>query len=1107
MAACESCGLENRDGARFCDSCGTRLISPVDAPAEERKVVSVLFCDLVGFTASSHAMDPEDVSRDLAVYHGVARREIERFGGVVEKFIGDAVVGVWGSPVVHEDDAERAVRAALGIIDAVELDVRVAVNTGEAMVRMDPGADPGFGVVGDVVNTASRLQGIAPVGGVIVGEGTVRAVRGAISFDRLAPAHVKGKPEPVPVWRAVHLNRAPTDTHQTTTPLIGRAGELKLLVGLYERAAEEPGLQLVSLVGEPGIGKSRLVIEFERWLTEEAPEAVVRRGRCLAYGDGVGYWPLAEIIKTHAGISEHDSEEEATRKLAGLVDGMTDAAWLRARLSPLVGLSGEAADREQVFAAWRRVFDELATHRPLVLIVEDIHWAHPALLAFLRQFAERSADVPILVLCTARPELFEAHAAWGGDLINVSTLALRPLKAAETLELAHTLLPASTTSSAADLLAERCGGNPLYAEEYARLFLERTISVEMEMPDTLQALIAARIDTLPGDRKALLQDAAVIGKTFWVGAVTAIGKREKVEVEHAVHELARKELIRPVRSSGIPGDEEYSFWHDIVHEVVYRGIPRARRGHLHGEAARWIQQAAGERIGDRAELIAYHYRTALDLGPSTEGQETDEVRRGAVRHLAIAATRAMQMDAGHAERLARQGLDLAAAGDPEQARLLCVLGTATLRTGDLASARTSLAKARNLALSAGDWASLGESYFQEIEAAYFAGEGDTFVTLFDEAVRTLSDGPDTGEFAMVLTNGAFLAVFRGELERARELTERALTMGRRVQYPPAVATALNVRGLLRTELADRDGIDDLEESVAIYEQHGSVWTTMALIHLGGARLRWEGITRFPDLLQQAIDNGVRTHDATYEMLARLESILPLEMLGDWGRAISTADEVIAWADGVDALQHGARAKSEKARLLALQGRLDEAEATFAGVLRQAQRIEDAQVLTPALTTQALIAFMRGHDADARSHLQQVRADQITNDSASGLFFRLTVAVGDVDRAAELVSDIPRGTTRLENIRTGARALISEARGDATAAVAQYRESANRWQSFGDVFEEAQARAGEGRCQRALGHTAEAERVAAEYEPVLAALGVASAGLLIPAPAARASLGG
>ena len=1049
--------------------------------------MSVLFCDLVGFTASSHAADPEDVSRDLVAYHGIARQEIERFGGVVEKFIGDAVVGVWGAPIVHEDDAERAVRAALAIIDAVEVDVRVAVNTGEAMVRVDPDADPGFGVVGDVVNTASRLQGVAPVGGVVVGEGTVRAVRGTVKFEELPAAQVKGKPEPVPVWRAVSLQTDSPESHMDT-PLVGRTGELSLLAGLYERAAGEPSLQLVSLIGEPGVGKSRLVLEFERWLTTQAPAPVVRRGRCLAYGDGVGYWPLAEIIKGQAGINEQDSEDEATRKLEALVDGMTDAAWLRARLSPLVGLSGEAADRAQVFSAWRRVFDELATRRPLVLVFEDIHWADPALLAFLRQFAEGSADVPILVLCTARPELFEAHAGWGGDLINASTLALRPLKPEETRELSRALLPASTTPSAVALLVERCGGNPLYAEEYSRLFLERTATVEVDMPETLQALIAARIDTLASPRKTLLQDAAVIGKTFWVGALAAVGRRERSDVELAMPDLARKELVRPVRSSGIPGDEEYTFWHDLVHEVAYKGITRSRRGRLHAEAARWIEHAAGDRIGDRAELIAYHYRTALQTSPEAD-DDTESIRRGAVRHLAIAATRALQMDAGHAERLALQGTELANGGDPERARLLCVLGTARLRTGDLSAARTTLAEARTLALEAGDWDSLGESYFQDLEAAYFAGEGDVFDAVFDEAVQTLAKGPDTGGFAMVLTNGAFLAVFRGDLNRAGELTERALEMARGVGYAPGVATALNARGVMRRELADPECLDDLQESLEIYEQHGSVWTTMALCHLSNATLHWNGATHVLDLYQQAIDNGVRTHDATYEMLSRLESILALEMLGDWPGAVSMADKVIDWAEAVDAAQHGARAKSDKARILALQGRLDEAEATLSGVLQQAERIKDAQVLTPALATYALVAVLRGNHTAAREHLSRITADQISNDTAAAVLFRILITVGETNRAEALVSDFPPGTTLLEHIRTSGRATICEAKGETDAALALYRESASNWKAFGNVFEEALALAGQARCLITLGLSRQAEPLHADAEAVFTRLGV------------------
>jgi len=401
----------------------------------------------------------------------------------VEKFIGDAVVGVWGAPQVHEDDAERAVRAGLAIVATVGAEVRVAVNTGEALVRMTPVPGSGQGMVfGDVMNTASRLQALAPVGGVVAGEATVRATSGAVEYESLSPVMLKGKPAAVEVSLAVAARgMGEARSSASSASFVGRVRELRLLRDVFERAVEEPGLQLVTVVGEPGIGKSRLVGELERWLSERPVPSAIRRGRCLAYGDGIGLWPLAEIVKAHVGISETEGEDEARARLGEAVVGMTDAAWLRTRLGPLVGLSGEAGEREEVFAAWQRFFDEVAARGPLVLIFEDLHWADPAMLAFIQYLAEWSAGVPILVVCTARPELLEAHADWSGGLANATTLALRALPTEDTMRLARSLLGDLPISAEGERrLVERSGGNPLYAEEYARLLGERAGSAVTE---------------------------------------------------------------------------------------------------------------------------------------------------------------------------------------------------------------------------------------------------------------------------------------------------------------------------------------------------------------------------------------------------------------------------------------------------------------------------------------------------------------------------------------------------------------------------------------------------------------------------------------------------
>ena len=494
--------------------------------AKERKVVSVLFVDLVGFTAQSESADPEDVDALLRGYHRDVRHEIERYGGTVEKFIGDAVVAVFGAPVAHEDDPERAVRAALRILDATELDIRVAVNTGEVLVDLDSRPEHGEGMVtGDAVNTASRLQSAAPVRGILVGEATHSATERTIEYQELDPVEVKGKSRPLPVWRAVGArSRLGVDVDApAAAPFVGRRREFELLQQLFERSLEESGVQLVTVVGEPGAGKTRLVAELRRWV-DERPELVLwRQGRCLPYGDGIAYWPVGEAVKAQAGVLESDDLSATAAKLEIALEGMPEPDWLRVRLAPLLGLeTSGSATREESFAAWRTFFEELAARSPLVLIVEDLHWADAAMLDFVEHLVEWSTGGRILVISTARPELYERHPGWGGGMRNATTISLSQLSNDDTARLVAALLERSVLPAETQaLLLERAGGNPLFAEEFVRMLRDRGVD-DAVVPGNVQALIAARLDTLEPERKRLIHDAAVVGKVFWGGAVASI---------------------------------------------------------------------------------------------------------------------------------------------------------------------------------------------------------------------------------------------------------------------------------------------------------------------------------------------------------------------------------------------------------------------------------------------------------------------------------------------------------------------------------------------------------------------------------------------------------
>jgi class 3 adenylate cyclase len=499
----------------------------------ERKVVTVLFADLVGFTSRAEALDPEDVEAILRPYHERLRSELERHGGTVEKFIGDAVVALFGAPAAHEDDPERAVRAALAVQDSIAvlneshpglgLQVRIGVGTGEALVAL--GARPGEGehtASGDVMNAAARLQQAAPAGGVLVGEATYRATRDAIEYGEEQAVEAKGKAEPVRAWPAVTA-RSPLGVdvvQRGPSELVGREGELRLLHDALDRARRERSLQLVTLVGVPGIGKSRLTFELLSSLGED--DVVWRQGRCLPYGDGVTFWALGEIVKSHAGIFESDTAEAAEAKLVStlgdLLADKEERAWVKEHVRQLVGIGGGAeptADRQlEDFAAWRRLLEAIAEQALLVLVIEDLHWADEQLLDFVDHLVEWARDVPLMVLCTARPELLDRRAGWGGGKPNAATISLAPLSDEETAQLLSMLLARGLLSpERQDELLACAGGNPLYAEQYARMLAERAAGDALPLPETVHGIIAARLDALEQPEKELLQNAAVAGRS------------------------------------------------------------------------------------------------------------------------------------------------------------------------------------------------------------------------------------------------------------------------------------------------------------------------------------------------------------------------------------------------------------------------------------------------------------------------------------------------------------------------------------------------------------------------------------------------------------------
>jgi class 3 adenylate cyclase len=663
MATCPNCGSETPVGAAFCPTCGAAL-DPAERPREERKFVSVLFVDMVGFTARSDRADPEDVRDTLQEFHSRAKREIERFEGTVEKFIGDAVMAVFGAPVAHGDDAERAVRAGLRVVDAVEglsrerpdnpIAVRAAVNTGEAVIAV--GSRPETGValaLGDVVNTASRLQTSAPAGGLVVGEETYRATRHVIRYRELEPVQAKGKRDPLEAWLAIAPIGAPAERPATTAPLVGRGRELGLLDSIWERSVAELRPHLVTVVGPTGIGKSRITAEVTGRIEVAGGRAI--RGRCLPYGQ-TGYRAFTEQVHAVAAIFESDAAEEASGKL-GLrlreLMGPDEADDLAPLLRALVGLgSGEERAQEpvQLFFAARRLVEQVALEQPTLFVFEDIHWADNAQLDLLEYLATHVRGAPAVFLALARSELLEVRPSWGSGVLGHTTIPLEPLSPVDAASIASYLLSGGGDLSSVERLVTVAEGNPLFIEELAASLLERGPSDELPM--TVRGAIASRIDSLPSGPRAALLAASVVGKNFWRGVLRALPDLEAVD--EALDALESRDLIRREPTSRVLGDAEFAFKHILIREIAYATLPRAERRERHGAIARYVEELSGERNPNLAWVLAHHW---LEAG------EPDR----SLPYLITAAELAHeQLAFHHAIQLYGSALELMPEGDPRR---------------------------------------------------------------------------------------------------------------------------------------------------------------------------------------------------------------------------------------------------------------------------------------------------------------------------------------------------------------------------------------------------------------------------------------------------------
>ena len=981
---CPNCGQENPEGFRLCGMCGASLTDARDEREgrEERKVVTVLFCDLVGSTARAEDLDPEDVRALLSRYHSQVRAELERHGGTVEKFIGDAVVALFGAPVAHEDDPERAVRAALAIREfarAEGTELRVGITTGEALIALGSRPAEGEGMAsGDVVNTAARIQTAAPINGILVGAATYRATRHAITYRELEPILAKGKAEPVPVWEAVEgTSRFGVDvTHHPQTELVGRERELSILREALDRARHERIPQLVTLVGVPGMGKSRLVYELSR-IVDADPELITwRQGRCLAYGEGVAFWTLAEVVKAQAGILERDTLADAAAKLhASVEEILTDAndvRWVVSHLRPLVGLEAEAGlggdRRGEAFAAWRRFLEALAEQRTLVLVFEDLHWADEGFLDFADELIDWLNDVRLLVVCTARPELLERRPGWGGGKLNSSTLGLSPLSQAQTAALIsnvleRSLLPAEIQQA----LLDRAEGNPLYAEQFAQLYLERGSTDELPLPETLQGIVAARLDGLSADAKALLQDASVMGKVFWTGAL----HRDERAATEILHGLERKGFVTRQRRSSVGNESEWAFAHMLLRDVAYGQIPRASRAQKHREAADWIQSLG--RSEDHAELVAHHWSSALDLARAA-GQDTTDL---------IAPTRLALRDAGDrayavnafpaAAAYFAEALAVWPENDEQRPQLLYRRADALHIAAD-DRAENALEAARDAMLGSGDREGAGEAELALSRIWWARGENDR-ATVHLTAAQELVGTERSLASARVLAQAARTRTIAGEVETGLRLATDVMEMAETLELDDIRAHALASIGLAKMYLGDleggtRDQQRALEMAVAANAPSvaGAIANNVAVDAFFAFDFR-----RTCELFDEGLRIAERFGDGSGARWLRAQVGSTGVIIGRWDESLVLLDEFVRECEAGSPHYMEGTARRERARIREARGDLVGALTDWETALARGRIVNDPQEVLTQMSATTAAYEVRGR-VDEAHHLARELVD-------------------------------------------------------------------------------------------------------------------------------------
>jgi class 3 adenylate cyclase/tetratricopeptide (TPR) repeat protein len=1000
--ACPSCGTSNAPGTKFCGECGTALADaavqssaagrgssspPVGADASaqpgvaaasaERRLVSVLFADLVGSTTLAEDRDPEETRTLLTQYFEMASDVLGRYGGTLEKFIGDAVMAVWGVPVAHEDDAERAVRAALDLVSAVSsitdagqpLQLRAAVLTGEAAATIGAA---GQGIVaGDLVNTASRLQSLAPPGTVLVGEATRRATAEAIAYEEVGDQLLKGKASPIAAWRAVSVLGMRGGARRRSAleaPFVGRDEELRLVKDLFHAAIRERKPRLVTIIGQAGIGKSRLGWEFEKYIDGVTQTAYWHAGRSPSYGEGISFWALAEMVRERAGIAESDPPEVAREKLtACLSEWLTDAEerrWVEPRLAGLLGLEEmPAGQREELFAAWRTFFERIADRDPVILVFKDLHWADAGLLEFIEHLLNWSRSHPIYVLAMTRPDLLERHPSWGTGVRNATTVVLEPLSDTAMGELLQGLVPGLPDDAVAAVVA-RAEGVPLYAVETIRMLIDRGQVVaadggyrldgpidRLAVPESLHALVAARIDAnTPGDR-SVLADGAVLGQSFTLAAVSGIVGRSEDAVLPSLDRLVRRELLIRDEDPRSPERGQYRFVQAVVREVAYETLAKADRRAKHLAAARYFEALGDDELSG---VLANHYLEALRATPA--GPEADALAAQARIALRAAADRATAL---HAWTVAGQHLidALDITTDPAE---LAALHLALAQTEEVGGLEHAL-QAAELASQLGDRGTENRARALAGQILVNRSMGVEALAILGPAAEGLGESEPNAD--RVFAELARLYMMQDRSEESVDMAEKALRAAAPERDTEVIVNALVTQGSAIGNLGRFDEAEAIMRgAMLLADKAGHVTAALRARNNLGANLVYEArVSTLLPLMNESVDLALRYGFAGWGAQHITSRMIAFISMGDWDGARSDLALIEDW----DLSEvHAANRASGKALLAGATGETAVAERFLDEARDMLAKIDTVPQVTAVASGISLIHVLLGEWAAA-----------------------------------------------------------------------------------------------------------------------------------------------